>query len=73
MADENVIGRKIVAIRQMSEKEKEAEGWEDRGTTALVLDDGSVIYPSQDDEGNGSGALFGVDNKGQTIRIGYQD
>lgn len=66
-----VVGKKIVEIRAMTKAEIEAEGW-DKGTTALVLDDGTVIYPSQDDEGNGCGALFGVEKDGKTIRIGCQ-
>jgi hypothetical protein len=52
----------------MTKKEAEAEGWDIdlRFKTApvLVLDDGSKIYPSADEEGNGPGALFGVDKKG---------
>lgn len=67
-----VIGRKIVEVRQMTKLEIDAEGW-DRGTTALVLDDGTVIYPSQDDEGNDCGALFGREKDGTTIRIGNQE
>ena len=68
---EELIGRKIVGTRQMTPEEIKFEGW-DRGTTLLLLDDGSIIYPSQDDEGNGCGALFG--RKGdKAFRIGYQD
>ena len=63
-----MIGRKIVEVRKMTKKEIEREGW-DSGTVAIVLDDGTAIYPSQDDEGNGSGALFSVNNKGECFRI----
>ena len=59
-------GRTIVATRQMTPVEAADEGW-DRGTIALVLDDGSILYPSRDHEGNGPGALFGRDKQGQTV------
>jgi hypothetical protein len=32
-------------------------GW-DKSGIVLMLDDGTYIYPSRDDEGNGAGALF---------------
>lgn len=65
-----VVGRKIIGTRQMTQSEIEAEGWY-RGTTVLILDNGTLIYPSQDDEGNDSGALFGKTKEG-LIRVGYQ-
>lgn len=57
-------GRTIVEVRHMTQEEVETEGWE-RPALALVLDDGTVIYPSQDDEGNGPGTLFGTTPTGQ--------
>jgi hypothetical protein len=60
-----LIGKKIVRIRPMSEAEKDAEGWENSGATSVIeLDNGILIYPSQDDEGNGGGTMFGKDKKG---------
>jgi hypothetical protein len=32
----------------------------------LVLDDGSIIYPSQDEEGNGPGSFFAMDKELET-------
>jgi len=57
----NLIGRKIVDIITLSEEDIEAEGWENSPYPCLgiLLDDGNIIYPSQDEEGNGPGALFG--------------
>lgn len=63
-------GRTIKTVRAMTRQELEAEGWtEDRhgARIALVLDNGTVLYPSRDDEGNGPGALFGVTKDGKTI------
>jgi hypothetical protein len=60
-----VVGRKIVAVKFLDKKIVEKEYWGDSPHTgvALVLDDGSVIYPSQDEEGNGPGALFGMNKE----------
>lgn len=62
----DLIGRKIMAIRPISKKELEAEGWDDRhsATCVLLLDNGTLLYPSQDDEGNGPGTLFAQDTEG---------
>lgn len=51
------IGRKIVAVRYMSQEEIESLGWDNRALV-LQLDDGNLIFPSRDDEGNDAGALF---------------
>lgn len=64
-----LIGKKIMAIRPISKKELESEGWGDRhsATCVIVLEGGTLLYPSQDDEGNGPGTLFGMDKDGQFI------
>ena len=61
MEDEkdNLAGKKIVALRKMTKAELKREGW-DEETMCLQLDDGSILYPSQDEEGNGPGALLGL-------------
>lgn len=61
----NLIGRKIVNIINLSKKIIEAEGWQNSPypCIAILLDDGNIIYPSQDEEGNGPGALFGKNVK----------
>jgi hypothetical protein len=53
-------GRTISEVRYMNEYEKEMLGW-NKGCIMIILDDGTIIYPSKDDEGNDAGALF-VDN-----------
>ena len=55
-------GRKIVKIREMTKKEASNEGWDlsHDGCRVLVLDDGIKLYASRDYEGNGPGALFYV-------------
>ncbi len=58
-----VVGATIVAVRPMTKEEAEREGWSIGGRQGapmvLELSTGAVLYPSQDEEGNGPGALFG--------------
>ena len=66
------IGRKIKKIRPMTAAEAAAEGWtlgRHDAATVIEFDDGSRIYASQDHEGNGPGALFGVDAQGSTVTV----
>lgn len=52
-------GKVIKKVRNMTQAELDAEGWT-RPTICLELEDGTVIYPSQDEEGNGPGEFFGT-------------
>jgi hypothetical protein len=56
-AEELLLNRKIVAVRYMDDQEQEALGWYCK-CVVMQLDDGTLIYPSRDDEGNDAGALF---------------
>ena len=56
-AEKQLLGRKIVKVRYMSKEEAEDMDWSSR-PVVLQLDDGNIIYPSKDDEGNDGGALF---------------
>jgi hypothetical protein len=51
----------------MTGAEAKAEGWEDnlefKVAPVIVLDDGTLIYPSSDDEGNDIGMLFAKKGK----------
>lgn len=63
-------GKKIVEFRRMTEEELEREGWDTPrydNPPVLVLDDGSTLFPSRDEEGNGPGALFGTEPDGTPI------
>jgi hypothetical protein len=61
-ATHNLVGKKIVNVRYMSTSEAEHMGWYSR-SLVIQFDDGTIIYPSKDDEGNDAGALFGKKNK----------
>ena len=67
-----LVGRTIREVRLMTPDELAAEAW-DAGPgdcpVALVLDDGTKLYASRDPEGNGPGALFGVDANGESFGI----
>jgi len=67
------VGQKIKAIRPMTEDELRKEGWLDLNypaPSAIELSNGIVLYPSQDEEGNGPGALFGNDPKTGAFMLG---
>jgi hypothetical protein len=71
-ADDGLVGRTIKEIRPMTDSELKNEGWatDHHGVPAIiVLDNGDRIYASRDDEGNGPGALFGMDAKGKGFRL----
>jgi hypothetical protein len=63
-----LLGRKIVAVRYMTQKEADSLGWHSRGVV-IQLDNGLLIYPSRDDEGNDSGALFTSDENEPTLPV----
>jgi hypothetical protein len=65
-AEEHLLNKKIVKVRYMLPQEQEATGFY-RKALIMVLDDGSMIFPSADDEGNDAGALFGQDKDGSGL------
>jgi hypothetical protein len=58
-----IVGRTIKSLRFMTKAEMDAEGWE-RPATVIELNDGTIIYSSKDEEGNGAGCLFCKDSYG---------
>lgn len=59
-------GKTIKKARYMSEKEAEGLGWYAR-SVVLECTDGTLLFPSTDDEGNNAGALFGQTPKGESL------
>lgn len=55
-----LIGKKIVKVQYMTKKNAEDLDWYQR-PLILQLDDGSIIFPQADDEGNDGGALVHYD------------
>lgn len=64
-------GKTIIRVREMTKEEIEKEYWQHspHSTIVIELSDGSMIYPSCDEEGNGPGALFGKDSSGTSYYI----
>jgi hypothetical protein len=59
-----LVGRKIVAVRPLRQAELEDMCWEDGWGSigfAIILDDGQVLMPSSDPEGNGPGHILMAD------------
>lgn len=52
-----LIGRTIVGTRAMTQTEKDYLDWWGH-VEVLVLDDGTELVPSSDDEGNGGGTFW---------------
>jgi len=61
-------GRTIVRVRYMTKKEVEDLGFR-RAGIVLMLNDGTFVFPSMDDEGNDSGALFTTSDYLSTIPV----
>ncbi len=59
---DELVGRKIVEVRNMTEEEVDGESLHNC-TAVLVLDDGTEIWPQSDDEGNGYGTLVAASGK----------
>lgn len=63
-----LVGRRIVAAHYTTDEERDELGW-DNHAIVLELDDGTLLYPSKDDEGNNAGALFTSDDNLPTIPV----
>ena len=70
-----MIGRKIKNIRLLTDKELKDNFWNDSGERSAVieLDDGTILYASQDYEGNGPGAIFGINKNGKDMFVVYPE
>jgi len=56
-AESVLLKRTIVKVRYMDDEEMESVGFNSHRPLVLQLDDGTLIYPSRDDEGNDGGAI----------------
>ena len=67
-ARKQLVGKKVVEARYLTKEEMVGLGWNE-SVLVLIFEDGTMVYPSQDDEGNGGGAFFGQDSKGKELRF----
>jgi hypothetical protein len=63
-----LMGRKVVHVRYLEQEEMDDLDWYG-STLVITFDNGLSIFASQDDEGNGPGALFTTDEKLSTIPV----
>jgi len=54
--EKHLVGKKIVGIRYLTKEEMKASYWYCR-CPVLILDDGTIVLPLSDDEGNEGGVL----------------
>lgn len=63
-----LVGQRIVKVRKMTRAELAERDWPDQGRfggpMVIVVEDGTMIYPMADPEGNGPGHLIARDKKG---------
>ena len=65
-----IVGQRIVKVRPMTEEEKRHEGWS-HDTVVIELNNGILLYPSRDEEGNDAGTIFGKDGNRDFILTQY--
>ena len=66
-AKDRLVGRKIVKVAYLTNKECEEHfGWYKRPIT-FTLDDGKIIIAQMDDEGNDGGVLM-IEYPGETVK-----
>lgn len=68
VASDTLVGRSIVGVRYLTGEEVERLGWHSR-SVIFELDNGHLVWPSSDDEGNDAGAIFTTDPKGSTLPV----
>ena len=56
-AEEALVGRTIVSVGYMLQKEIDIMGWT-KSPLIILLDNGDTIVPSMDEEGNEAGCYF---------------
>lgn len=59
-AENHMLGKTVARVRYLTKEEAAQIGWDCR-PLCIQFDDGSIIFPSSDDEGNSAGTMFGQD------------
>lgn len=60
--ESQLVGKSIISIRYMNDREVEMFGWYKR-PVIILLNDGTFIVPQSDDEGNNGGAIALIKGK----------
>ena len=67
-ATKHLKGRTIEDVRYLTDEEMKGMGWHNK-SIVIELNDGSLLFPSRDDEGNDAGALFGQTELGEDLKF----
>jgi len=68
-AEKVLVGRKIVKVSYLTDKERDTLMW-NKSPIVMELDDGTLLIPQMDDEGNDGGALaYYKDNKYKILPV----
>ena len=62
VANKHLKGKTVKRVRYLTEEEMEDMLWYCR-PVVIIFEDGTAIYPSQDDEGNDAGSILGIEGK----------
>jgi hypothetical protein len=68
IAQSALLNRTIKNVRYMTQEEADHFGWDSRAVV-LELDNGHLLWPSRDDEGNDAGAIFTTDERADTLPV----
>ncbi len=52
----------------MTKAEQNAQAWYEPAIV-IELEDGTILFPSKDEEGNGTGVLFGRERSGEDFAL----
>jgi hypothetical protein len=66
IAEKQLLNRTITSVRYMTDKEQLDMGWYKK-SLIIELDNGLLIYPSADSEGNDAGVVFTTDKDNNTL------
>lgn len=61
-----LLGLRITKVRYLTREEMESLGWS-QSVVVIELENGTLLFPSRDDEGNDGGALFGQTKQGEDL------
>ena len=65
---DDLVGRRILAVRPMTSRDAAWMFWDQNDLPlTLLLDDGKILFPSSDCEGNDHGYFFAKDTDGKLL------
>jgi len=65
-AREGLLGLRIAEVRYLTEEEMRGLGWSQQ-VLVIQLENGTILFPSMDDEGNDGGSMFGQKKDGTDL------